>query len=99
VIQLPVDPRPEQVVKEGEATSLPIVAIVGADGACRYVVDRHCSIATWESASVAPASTQTVWEHPVRINNAGAKSQPTLMVLGCLVFIGKFLSGAIQQPV
>jgi hypothetical protein len=94
-----VDPRPEQVVNEGEATPPPIVATVGADGACRYAADRHCSIATWESASVAPASTQTVCEHPVRISNTGAKIPPTRVLLAYLVFIGGFLSRAIQQPV
>jgi hypothetical protein len=91
-----LDPRPEQVVNEGDATSLPIVAIVGADGACRYAVDRHRSIATWESASVAPAFTQTVCEHPVRISNTGAKSQLTAVPFAYLVFMGGFPSGAIQ---
>jgi hypothetical protein len=90
VTQRPLAPRPEHVVKDGDAMPLPADATVGAGGACRYAADRHRSIAASESASVAPGFTQTVCEHPDRIRNAGANSQQAPLV---------FLSRAIQQPI
>jgi hypothetical protein len=87
------------VVKDGETTSLPIVATDGADGACKYAADRHRSTANSDSASVAPDFTQTVCEHPVRISNAGANSRRTLMRLGYLIFIGRLLLCAVQQTI
>jgi hypothetical protein len=99
VTQRPLTPRPEQVVKDGEATPVPAAATVGAGGACKYAADRHRSIAASESASVAPDFTQTVCEHPLKIRNAGANSQQTLARVGYLVFIGPILSGAVEQLV
>jgi hypothetical protein len=99
VTQRPLTPAPEQVVKDGGATPLPAEATVGADGACRYAADRHRSVAAAESASVAPAFTQTDCEHPVTSRNAGANSQNTRERLAYRVFIGRFPSGAVEQPI
>ena len=80
-------------MKDGETTPLPMFATAEAVGACKYASDRHRSMVGSKSAGAAPAFTQTVCEHPVRISNAGAKSQnaPVRRI--------PIISGAIQQLV
>ncbi len=87
VTQLPLPPSPEQVVKDGGATPLPMLATAGAVGACRYAADRHRSIVGSKSAADVPVFTQTVCEHPVTISNVGAKIQKTPASPGPLVVI------------